>query len=50
MVSFIDGRDLLYIESLIDKALLPKLSQLTFDCCELGKFPNVIRKLFAIVS
>ena len=50
MVSFIDGRDLSYMESLIDKALLPKSSQLTCDCYKLGKFPNVIRKLLAIVS
>ena len=38
-----------YIESLIDKVMLPKLSQLECDCYELGQFPTLIRNLLLIV-
>ena len=49
MVTFIDGRDLPYIETLIDKEVLPRLSGLTCDCYKLGKSPNVIMNLLIIV-
>ena len=49
MVSFVDGRELMYMNTLIDKAVLPRLSWLICDCYELGKFPNVIGNLLMIV-